>query len=131
VKRNCNAFKPKALDRVSKDGQAIIKNLQVPNQFQLKKVRKSSMGKVKDLLNFQYENSHQPKSTEEEGPPRYFSALDWNYVIIEQDQNPLQLQNFMKDQDILDHETDASIKIHDQKGLFEDLNRHNPPKNLC
>jgi hypothetical protein len=56
-------------------------------------------------------NSHRLESSQEDGSSGYFSTVDWNYVIVEQDLN------------ILNQEYYESVAIHDQKELFGFLNR--------
>ncbi|PLW43767.1 hypothetical protein PCASD_09368 [Puccinia coronata f. sp. avenae] len=100
----------------SEDGNK-INNIFEPNQPRLKEVGKKPMETVKDSLNSQHESSHRLESTQEESPLRYFSAFDWKYVIVEEDQ------------DISNHPNYAWFNIHNQKELFKYWNKFHSSAN--
>ncbi|PLW43751.1 hypothetical protein PCASD_09359 [Puccinia coronata f. sp. avenae] len=100
TKINSNPSEPQA-GGASKDGKNIIDNLEASE---------------KDSFDFQHQNSRQRESTQEKGHMKYFSLSNWNYVILEQDQDTSNDKNY------------EFLKIHNQKELFDYLNQFNPPE---
>jgi nitrate reductase NapAB chaperone NapD len=94
-----------------KDGN-IVTRIHESSEIQLREAKKTSMEMGKDLLDDQHKDSHRAESTHEEAPSKFFSVLNWKYVILEPETEMSNVKN------------DASVKIHDQRDLFEYLNRY-------
>jgi hypothetical protein len=92
--------------------------MHVSNQLQLKGPKKVRKTKGKKLCKFQHGNSQNLQLTHEEDTSKFFSVLDWKYVIVD------------PETEISDQESFASFEIHDQKELFEYLNQLNLIENL-
>ncbi|PLW26139.1 hypothetical protein PCANC_25406 [Puccinia coronata f. sp. avenae] len=106
VKKSHNLSNQQA-SGASPEGKTIIENLD-SNQFRSREIGKAPMEEAQAAI---HGNSHRLESSKEDGSSGYFSTVDWNYVIVEQDQG------------ILNQEYYESVAIHDQKELFGFLNR--------
>jgi hypothetical protein len=97
-----------------KDGK-ILPKIHESNHLSWRVANKAPMQKGEDSTSFQYENSQKLQSTtDEEGASKFFSVLDWKYVILE------------PDTEMSNQKCYASAKIHDQQELFKYLNKFNP-----
>jgi hypothetical protein len=99
-----------------KDGNRLLTIIHESNQLQSMRgsYENASIGKKgKGLLSSQRKNSHIPDSTHEEAPSKLFSVLNWQYVIVE------------PELEMLNPKCYPSVKIHDQKELFQHLNQFN------